>query len=123
MRSYASTRHATTRLRVLMERYLRAPGLAALLAPVSGLICFVWEARELGESCGYREGGGLPNFPSRIAWVVLVSVPVLVTVGRALGERRTPRAVLAQAALAAVLAGAAVGAAELAFFLSRHCYA
>jgi hypothetical protein len=123
MRSYGSSRRAATGVRVLMVRYLRAPRFAALLAPVAGLICFVWEARDLGESCGYREGSGLPSFPSRIAWVVLVCVPVLVTVGRALGERRTPRAVLALAALAAVLAGAAVGAAELAFFLSRHCYA
>jgi hypothetical protein len=106
-----------------IERCLRAPWLAALLAPIAGLTCFLWEVRDLGQSCGYREGSRMPNFPIRVAVVVLVSVPVLVTVARGLSERRNPRAVLALAAVAAVLAGAAVAAADFAFFLSRHCYA
>lgn len=105
-----------------MRRCLRAPWLAALLAPIAGLTSFLWEVRDLGESCGYREGSRMPNFPYRIALVVLVSLPVLVTVARGVSERRTPRAMLGLAALAAVLAGAAVTAADFAFFLSRHCY-
>jgi hypothetical protein len=106
-----------------MRRYFTAPWLAALLALTAGAIGFVWEVHDLGQSCGYREGGPMPNFPAKIALTVLVAVPVVLTVGRALGERRTVGSVVGLAVLAAILAGVAFGAADLAFFLSRHCYA
>jgi hypothetical protein len=106
-----------------MRRYFTAPWLAALLALAAGVSCFLWQVHDLGQSCGYREGDRQPNFPTKIALVVLVGVPVVLIVGRAISERRSAAGIMGLAVLAAILAGAAFGAADLAFFLSRHCYA
>jgi hypothetical protein len=106
-----------------MRRVLTAPRLAVLLAPAAGLVFALWEVHDLGGSCGYREGSHLPNFPVRVAFVLLVVLPALLTAGRAYSEGRGARGVLGLALCAAVLAGAAAGAADLWFFLSRHCYA
>jgi hypothetical protein len=93
------------------------------LAILAGITTFAWKAHDLGQSCGYREGGPQPNFPTSLALAVLVAVPVALTIVRALTERRVAVDVLRLAALAAILAAAAFGAADLAFFLSRKCYA
>jgi hypothetical protein len=106
-----------------MRRYFTAPWLAAVLAVAAGLIGFAWQVHDLGQSCGYAEGGPQPNFPTKIALIVLIAVPVVVTASRALGERRSVGAVVRLAVLAAILAGVGFAAAQLAFFLSRHCYA
>jgi hypothetical protein len=108
---------------MLARRFTRTPLLTGVLAPIAGLVFFLWKAYDLGESCGYREGSALPNFPMGVAVPVLVGVPIVLTAARAFGEGRTRRRVVALALLSGVLAGAAVGAAELAFYLSRHCYA
>jgi hypothetical protein len=105
-----------------MRRYIAAPWLAALLALAGGAIGFVWKVHNLGHSCGYHEGGRLPNFPTKIALIVLVAVPVALTVGRAVGEGRSASRVVGLAGLAALLASASFGASQLIFFLSRHCY-
>jgi hypothetical protein len=106
-----------------MRRYFTAPWLAALFALAAGVLCFLWQVHDLAQSCGYREGDRQPNFPTKIALIVLVGVPVVLIVARATGEGRTVARVVGLAVLAAILAGAAFGAADLAFFLSRHCYA
>jgi hypothetical protein len=106
-----------------MRRLVTAPRLAMGLAVVAGIIAFVWKAHDLGQSCGYREGGSQPNFPTTPALAALVAVPVAITIVRALGERRAALDLLKLAVLAAILAAAAFGAADLAFFLSRECYA
>ncbi len=108
---------------VLMRRLATAPWLAVILAVLTRISAFAWEAHDLGQSCGYREGGQLPYFPTRLALAVLVAVPVALTIIRALSERRTAVGVLRLAAFAAILAAAAFGAAHLGFFLSRECYA
>jgi hypothetical protein len=106
-----------------MRRYVAAPWLAAPMALATGVLCFLWEVHDLGQSCGYREGDRQPNFPTKIALVILVGVPVVLTVGRAISERRSAAGVMGLAVLAAILAGVAFGAADFAFSLSRHCYA
>lgn len=106
-----------------MRRFASAPWLAVILAVVAGITTFAWKAHALGQSCGYREGGPQPNFPTSLALAVLVAVPAAVTIVRALSECRTAVGVLRLAALATILAAAAFGAADLAFFLSRDCYA
>lgn len=111
------------RVNVLMRRFAAAPWLAAIFAVLAGISTFAWKAHDLGRSCGYSEGGRLPYFPTKLAFPVLVAVPVALTIIRALSERRAALDVLRLAALAAILAAAAFGAADLAFFLSRECYA
>lgn len=106
-----------------MRRFATAPWLAVILAVVAGISTFVWKAHDLGQSCGYREGGPQANFPTNLALAVLVAVPVALTIARALSEHRAAVDVLRVAALAAVFAATAFGVADLAFFLSRECYA
>jgi hypothetical protein len=106
-----------------MRRYLTAPRLAIVLALLAGVIFALWNIHDLGSTCGYREGCSLPNFPAKAAFALLVSLAALLTAALAFAERRGLARVAAMAILAAVLAGAATGGADLWFFLSRHCYA
>ena len=106
-----------------MRRHVSTPWFTVLVAVLSGVAWFAWEAHNLGPSCGYSGGIGLPNFPITTALIVLVGVPVFLTAVRSAADQRSVRATVGFMALAAVLAGATTGIAEVAFVSTRHCFA
>jgi hypothetical protein len=107
---------------VVTRRYSADLSVAFLLAVAAGVIAFLWEAHDLGRSCGYRAGFGLPSFPVRTAFVVLVGSSAALSGVRAGIAGRSPWVIAALSALAAVLAAVATGAAVFLFAASRHCF-
>jgi len=105
-----------------MHRYLRTPWLAALLTVVSGLACYLWQLYDLGRSCGYAPGFGLPSFPYATAAGVLIATPTLLIGVSALVEGRSARGVAALMTVTAVLTTTAVGIATFLFLGSRNCF-
>lgn len=105
----------------MMRRYLGTPSLVVLLA-LTGLACYVWQVHNLGASCGYAPGFGLPSFPVATAAAVLIAAPTLLVGASAVIEHRSARVVAGFMLLAAVLAAVAFGIALLAFASSRHCF-
>lgn len=105
-----------------MRRYLSTGSLVVILAVGAGLGCYLWQAHDVPEGCGYAPGHGLPSFPVVTALIVLVAGPVLLAGASAVLERRSPKGVAAFMVLAAVLAVGAFAAAALAFYLARGCY-
>lgn len=105
-----------------MRRHRRTAALAILLAIITGVACFLWQAHDLGRSCGYGPGSGLPTFPVVTALVVLVASPTLIVGVSAVIERRTPRAVAGLMLLAAVAAAVAFVIALFVFWSSRGCF-
>lgn len=106
-----------------MRRYLGTTSLVILLALTAGVACYLWQVHDLGRSCGYAPGFGLPSFPVTYALVVLVGLPTLLTGASAVIEHRSPRALAGFMILAAGSSAVAFGLALFAFFLSRRCYA
>ena len=104
-----------------MRRYLGTPSVMALFALASGATVFLWSAHAFGDTCGFHNLRGEPSGPSSTALVLLIVVPALLTAARARSERRSIRAVAAFTVLAALVAGAAVAVAVLAFAVSRNC--
>ena len=107
----------------LAWRYVRREWLVVLLGLAAGFAWFAWEAHDLGSTCGYRNGTGLPSFPVKTALVVLIGVPALATAVGAATERRSVRATLGLVVGVVVLAGGAIAVAEAVFLVNRHCFA
>jgi hypothetical protein len=105
-----------------MHRHLRTPSLLALSALVAGVACYLWQVHDLGPSCGYAPGFGLPSFPVRIALAILVAVPTLLVGTSAVIEHRRPRAVAGFIILTAASSATAFGLAVFAFAVTRHCF-
>ena len=105
-----------------MYRYLRMPWFVPLFTVACGLGCYFWQRYDLGRSCGYAPGFGLPSFPYGTAAGVLIASPTLLVGVSALIQRRSARTVAALMALTAVLATIAVGIAIFWFLASRNCF-
>jgi hypothetical protein len=86
-----------------VNRYLTAPAVATVLSLGVGVAWFLWHSRV--RLCGFHNLQGEADFPATTALVVLIA-PVLALT----------------AFLAGVMAGVAIGIAELAFAASRHCF-
>ena len=80
------------------------------------------ETNDLGHSCGYRAGFGLPSFPVRTAFAVLVGSSAILSGARATIAGRSPRVIAALSALAAVLTILATGVALFLLASSHHCF-
>jgi hypothetical protein len=104
-----------------MRRLLGTAPLVIVLAVIAGLACWLWQVHDLGRSCGYAPGHGLPYFPEITAYVVLVASPALLVGVSAALERRRPLVILGFMVVAAALSALAFGAASLAFLSSRGC--
>lgn len=106
----------------VQRRRSTAP-LAILLAVIAGVACFLWQAHDLGRSCGYGPRSGLPTFPVVTALIVLVACPtVIVGVSAVLVERRRPSTVAVLMTLAAVASAVAFVIALFVFWSSRGCF-
>jgi low temperature requirement protein LtrA len=95
-----------------------------VLAAIGGVACWLWQVHDLGRSCGYAPGHGLPSFPVVTALAVLVGSPTLILgATSAVLERRLGRATVTFMIGTAVVSGVAFVVASFAFWISRNCFA
>jgi hypothetical protein len=105
-----------------MRRRLGTAPLVIVLAVIAGGACYLWQVHDLGRSCGYAAGFGLPYFPEVTAYVVLVTSPAVLVGASAVLERRRPLVVFGFMIVAAALSAVAFGIALLVFASSRGCF-
>jgi hypothetical protein len=105
-----------------MRLHLGTALLVIVLAVIAGVACYLWQVHDLGRSCGYTAGSGLPYFPEVTAYVVLVASSAVLVGASALLERRRLLAVFGFMIVAAALSAVAFGAALFAFESSRGCF-
>ena len=113
---------STSSMMSRMRKRGSTAGLAVLLAFIAGAVCFLWQVHDLGGSCGYGPGSGLPTFPVVTALVVWVASPTLMVGAMAVLERRRRREVAAIMILAAMASAAAFVIALFVFWSSRGCF-
>jgi hypothetical protein len=119
----AALRDPGTRGSAIMRRVVFTLWLVLLLAAAAGVIAYAWEAGDLGQQCGYREGSGLhPTWPEKKAHILLVAAPAVLTAVSALVERRRALGVIGFVVLAAALAFVAVFGADIYFGAIHHCF-
>jgi len=95
--------------------------LGFLLALSSAIAWFAWSAEVFGTSCGWTGMPG-PNGPGIVTFLACVLGSAAAVGVRAAHKQRRWIAILTLGVLAGATTAFAIGGAELAYAISRHCF-
>jgi hypothetical protein len=105
-----------------MHGLLGTRGLAILLPIASGVTWLIWQIHDFGGSCR-QHSTFEPRGPTTPAMIVMVVLPAAVVALRAVGERRSSRAVTGYTILTAALSALAILVAFLIYWTAGNCFA